>query len=330
MSWRDHLQKSEDTAVLPWTGGRKLLGREAEHFVEARLPPEHGWHVFRILVRKALFVTESEPRPDDLRWPVVGYLVGDRMVPDGARCDPDPRRIVEFSETVHLIEPGLDRFARVSAGRIRSDGPLVYRGPEMPCGPEDDVLRAYQDRAASVDAVPGVTPALDAAFRMESWQRAEAERRRAELERLRLEQEARLAEEARVREVAERLGDARGRRQMAAIDFRQGAAAALAIGGAEYLDHRRGHQAHEMVVTFRLDARRFQCVCDARTLGIIEAGICLTDHRTGFRGDGLFTLESLPGVIREAQQRRVLHVFRHVDGGHVDGGWDGGEEDDDD
>jgi len=38
----------------------------------------------------------------------------------------------------------------------------------------------------------------------------------------------------------------------------------------------------------------------------------LTDHDTDERGDTYFTLESLPAVVREAEQRGKLVVFRHV------------------
>jgi hypothetical protein len=54
-------------------------------------------------------------------------------------------------------------------------------------------------------------------------------------------------------------------------------------------------------------------------LRIIDSGICLTAHyddpefEAGTKGDGFFTLESLPSVIREAQRDGKLVVYRHVD-----------------
>ena len=51
----------------------------------------------------------------------------------------------------------------------------------------------------------------------------------------------------------------------------------------------------------------------------VDAGICLTAHyddpdfESGTRGDTLFTLESLPPVIREANGDGVLVVFRHAE-----------------
>jgi hypothetical protein len=108
----------------------------------------------------------------------------------------------------------------------------------MPLGPEDEVLKAFEDESASVDNIRGVPPALDAAFRMERWQRIEAARRRAELERQRREEEEKRQKEERRKQIAEKLGDGAGRREMAQVDFAEAAKAALAVGGAHYLDFR--------------------------------------------------------------------------------------------
>jgi hypothetical protein len=256
--------------------------------------------------------------PGPLEGEVRGYLVGDRLVADDARVDPDPSGIARESETVWLLEDGLDMFVRVEAGRPCEGGPLVFAGVEMPLGPESEVLRAYEDRLESVGAVKGVTPALEAAFRMECWRRSETERRRAEVEAARARQEARDREEQRLAELTGTLGTGKSRREMAALDFAAAATAALAVGGAEYLSHRPSSERNEMVVRFRLLGRRFECTCDPRTLQIVEAGICLTAHEDdpdfegGTKGDGLLTLESLPRVIAEAESLGVLVVFRHL------------------
>jgi hypothetical protein len=241
----------------------------------------------------------------------VGYLVGDRLVLREARVDPDPKNIVAQSERVYLIEPGLDRFVLVSAGRMCEDGPLVYIQQEMPLGPESEVQIAFLDGLKSVAEVRDVSPALDAAFRMELWQRKEAEKRRRELEeKRRLEEEAR-QKEAKRQAIIEKLGDGAGRREMAQVDFEEAAKAALAVGGAELIDHREAPYDDEMIVKFRLNRQRFECTCD-KNLRIIDAGVCLTSHDTGEKGDTWLTLESLPAVIREAQNSRQLVVFRHV------------------
>ena len=312
MGWKDLLQKDE-RLIAPWIGGKTLRDGPRAWTIEGRLPEEHGWCVFALEGRRAKLFGQIDPASESLLQSATGYLVGDRLIPDAVRVDPNPAKIVDYSERVWLIEPGLDRFVRVSAGRTHEDGPLVYKCQEMPLGPENEVLQAYLDQKLSVNDVQGVVPALDAAFRMETWQRAEAERRRLEAERRRREEEERLAKEERRQALIKQLGDGAGRREMARVDFAEAARAALAVGGAMFLDHRRAHRRNEVVVRFRLDRRRFECTCDANTLQIIDAGICLTDHDTEERGDTYFTLESLPAVIREADRLGKLVVFRHVE-----------------
>ncbi len=311
VGWRDLLAKDDETVALPWLGGGGIRSADRQWSIEGRVPREHGWYLFKVDGRRVRVNEPTEPRPEILHDLTRGYLVGDRVVPDGSRCDPDPQQIVSFSEKVHLLEPGLDRFARVTAGRVFKEGPLVYHGPEMPLGPEDDVLQAFLDQKPSVTAVKGVSPALDAAFRMETWQRAEAEKRRLELERLRREEEERRAREERRQQLVQQLGDAKGRRELARIDFAEAARAALVVGGAEYLDGKKGTRKGEWVVKYRLAGQRFECVCD-ENLRIVDAGICLVDHDTGEKGDTFFTLESLPAVVIQAQRERRLVIFRHV------------------
>ena len=312
MGWRDLLQASDEAIVSPWLGGRELRSGARTWTIDGRTPREIGWYTFKLNGRKAKLDKAADPAGDLLTDEVRGYLVGDNILPDTVRVDPDPSRIVGFSEPVALIDPGLGRFVRVVAGRLYEGGPLIYKTQDFPMGPEDAVLQAYFDRAASVATIPNVLPALDAAFRMETWTRTETERRRAELERERAAEEARKQAEERRQQLAQQLGTGEGRRALAQIDFAQAARAALALGGAEYLDHKPGYRPGEMVVTFRLERRQFVCTCDRATLRIIDAGICLVDHRTGEKGDTRFTLESLPAVILGANRGRVLVVNRHA------------------
>ncbi|MCK9567619.1 hypothetical protein M0R72_01555 [Candidatus Pacearchaeota archaeon] len=318
MGWRDLLETEGNSITLPWTGGRSLCLNGQVWNIENRLPIEHGWYSFVISGRKATRyeISAAGANPNILTNIVTGYLVGNRLVPDDARVDPDPKTIAANSEQVFLVDDGLDRFARVSAGRTCDDGPLIFRQQEMPLGPEDEVLQAFFEDSLNIYQcrdIKGVVPALDAAFRMEIWQKIEAERRRQELERLRREEEERRAREERRQALIANLGNAETRRELAKIDFGEAARAALAVGNAQYLDHRKAPRRGEMVVRYRLDRRRFECVCDERTLRIIDAGICLTSHTTGVKGDTLFTLESLPSVVSEAIREDVLVVYRHVD-----------------
>ncbi len=321
MGWRDLLQKADETLVSPWLGGRTLHCGPRSWSITGKLPQEFGWYQFRLSGRTCTVGLPGEVTRESLQGFVTGYLVGDRMIPDGSPVDPNPAKIAEYSETVRLIEPGLDRFVRCVAGRPQEGGPLVYCSVEMPMGPEDDVLAVLLDLTADqallgpppLAAIKGVSPALDAAFQMEVWQKAEVQKRRIELERIRLEEEAARQKEERRAHLAHQMGTGEGRREMAKVDFEQAARAALAVSGAEYLDHRQSAQRGEMVVRFRFIGRRFECTCDQK-LTIIDSGICLQDHRTGVKGDTWFTLESLPAVIRQAENTHKLVVFRHVDG----------------
>lgn len=309
MGWKDLLDKTEELC-LPWLGGRSLRSCDRTWTIKGRLPREHGWFRFSVEGRTATVKEPCDPDATVIVHTRTGYLVGDRFINRAATVDPDPTKIVGQSEKIFFVEEGLDRFTPVTAGRIHEDGPLVYKSQCFPEGPEMEVMDAFLDQKPSVADIKGVAPALDAAFRMETWQREEAERRRIELERLRREEEERLAQEARRRELQEKLGDGAGRREMATVDFTEAARAALAVGGAELLDVRNSRRG-EKIVKYRIDGRRYECICDQR-MQIIDAGICLQNHDTGEKGDTYFTLESLPAVIKQAIDEDKLVVWRHV------------------
>lgn len=310
MDWRN-LLSSKETLVLPWTGGR-YLHAPTRRFKLDRQPQEMGWYSFSVEKNTAHCVEKADPEENLLKNSVVGYLVGNRLVADNARIDPNPAKIVEHSETVHLIPEALDRFARIKAGRVYPEGPLIFQEETFPLGPESDVQEAFFDQKEEVHTIPGVTPALDAAFRMETHQRKEAERRRQELARKREEERIRQEQEQRRQELVEKWGaDGALRRQVAQENFEDAAKAALQVSGATYIDHRRyGRNGNEWLVTYRVQRQRLQCICNTQ-LQIIDAGICLTDEDTGEKGDTYFTLESLPAVVREAIRDHKLVVYRH-------------------
>lgn len=323
MGWQDLLSSPDDKRTLPWTGGRQVHDRDRTWTIEGKLPDEHGWNVFRISGgRKAELEGPADPDPDFENGHKLakGYLVGDRLIPDGARVDPDPARLVDQTFPVFLVEPGLERFARAVAARTR--GGLVYVRQEFPQGPEAAVQVAYQDRRGSVAHVAGVTPALDLAFRWVSGQRLAAEEREREMARIRAEEERKRAAEERLRQAMRDAGTGAGRRTLAQRDFSAAAKAALALTGAELLDARPSYNRREMVVQYRFRNRRLECVVDKDTMRVVDSGICLTDHHTGVKGDTRFTLESLPTVIGEAMRTGKLVVYRHVDGDRGYGDWD--------
>jgi|MudIll2142460700_1097286.scaffolds.fasta_scaffold02686_6 hypothetical protein len=316
MGWRELLQEPDERIVLPWLGGGTVRSATRTwSILAASAPVDRGWYSWKVLGRRVQLIGPVTFQPDALQaaTQLQGYLVGDWLVADGVTgfTNFTPEKLGQCGERVQLLDPGLERFTRIAAGRMYENGPLLFWLQLMPLGPEDEVLRAFLDHQDSVAHIKGVPPALDAAFRLEVWRRQEADRRRAELERQHREAEEQRARAARRQELVRKLGDGAGRREMAAVDFHAAATAALAVGGAELLDERKG-QRGERVVRYRIDGRRFECVCNERTLRIVDAGICLTDHDTDERGDTYFTLESLPAVVREAEQRGKLVVFRHV------------------
>jgi hypothetical protein len=308
MGWRDLLEQPGAERVSAWVGGRSLRCGAQQWSIEGRLPIEHGWYRFGLQGRRAKLHGPAEPDADALTQLTRGYLVGDHLVSDDARVDPEPSRIADFAEPVHLLDRGLDRFVRIVAGRAFEGGPLIYKHQDMPLGAEDAVMAAYLERQPSVTSVAHVPPALDAAFRMETWVRAETERRRAELAELQRREAERLEREEQLAKLRSQTGSSMGRRALAQVDFGQAAKAALGLVGAEYLDHKRGYFPNEMVVTYRFLNRVLVCTCDATTLRIIDAGVCLTDHATGIKSDTWFSLESLPTVIAEAHRKRKLVV----------------------
>ena len=314
MGWQDLLASGGDR-ILPWMGGRQVHSPDRTWNIHGRLPKEHGWYTFKTTAARDCTLmgpADRDPAFSDKQRVLRGFLVGDRLIPDAARVDPDPAKLIDQTEEVYCVDLGLDRFQRASVVRERQ-GRLVFMQLEWPEGPEIEVLAAYQDRKDSVTAIKGVTPALDLAFRWISYQRAAAEARAIEIERLRLLEEAKLAEAERIQKLMKATGTAEGRRALATQDFNAAAKAALRISGAELLDVIATHIKNQVRVQYRFRERRLECVVDKTTLGVIDAGVCLDDHR-GTKGDTWFTLESLPGVIGEAMDRRKLVVWRHVPG----------------
>jgi len=319
VAWEDLLADNLDLRVLPWTGGRKVADLGRAWKIRGALPPEHGWYEFEVSGgQRATLRGPGEPDLDRFEQghPLTrGYLVGNRLIPDDARVDPDPARLVQQTVPVFLVEPGLERFTRALTARAGT-GALVFLRQEFPEGPEVEVQEAYQDRMDSVAHVADVTPALDLAFRWITHQRwlGEERVRQQELRRQqRHEEEQRAREEAELElQILQAQGNGLGRRQLAVRDFEAAARAALAISGAELLDCRDSYNRGEMVVQYRFRQHRLECVVDRYTLRVSDAGVCLEDHETGEKGDNYLTLESLPPVVGQAIDENRLVVWRHA------------------
>lgn len=315
MNWQDLVSDKEEL-VLPWTGGREVFRRNRSWKIEGRVPREFDWFRFQIDGgRKTTLLGPGELDPgfEEGHPTVKGYLVGNRLIPDNARVTPEPEKFIDQTIEVFIPERGLERFTRAVVVRL-TNGNHVYVRQEFPQGPEGEVQEAYQNRKDSVDNIPGVTPALDLAFRFVSRERILAEARAIELEKIRVAEEAKRAKEEKFREALKQAGTGSGRRALALVDFNAAAKAALAISGAEFLDSRDSYNRGEKVVQYRFLGYSLECVVQSSTLGIIDSGICLTNERTGEKGDHLLSLESLPGVVKEAVDGHKLVVYRHGDG----------------
>ncbi|MCA9611109.1 MAG: hypothetical protein KC619_36190, partial [Myxococcales bacterium] len=163
--WTELLAAAPEVVTLPFLGASSVFDRARRYTVRGRLPPERGWHRFEVAgSRHASWRGEGEPDGDfaEGRETVSGYLVEDRLIEDGVAVPLDVRRTFTLARPVHLVEAGLDRFARALVAR-QADGALIFVRPELPLGPEPDVLEAFQD-GVSIDEVPGVPPALHLAF----------------------------------------------------------------------------------------------------------------------------------------------------------------------
>ena len=334
MGWQDLLATTEER-TFPWAGGKMLSWGSRTWDIKGKTPPEHGWFKFAIDgSRQAVLLSTDIAEPDDRFETVVGhrrikgYLVGDRLIPDSAQVNTDPDRMIEQTIPVSLVEPGLDRFTRAVA--IKTTYGTFYVRQEFPQGAEEEVTAAYQDGKESLDGIKGVTPALELAFKWTRQQVILAAKRAEEARKRREESEKKRVAAEKMAQAVKSLGTGAGRRAMAEVDFPAAAKAALAVSGAELLDARPSRVKGEWVVQYRFRQRRLECVCDT-TMHIIDAGVCLDDHR-GTKGDTFFTLESLPAVIAEAMRLGKLVVWRHVAGdpGHGGDGWGEAAADDDD
>lgn len=302
MSWQDYLQ-DEETITLPWISGRVIVSPTRRWSCQGRLPASPGWYRWTINSGRKTRLASMEPSescPEILQQIQMGTIVGDSLFSDS-----DPFR----PQRVYLLEEGLEPFTRISAGRVAEGQPLIFRSLEIPVGVEHEVFMAYEDRAENLNAIKGVTPSLAQAFRLENQRRIQIEAQRRAVEEQRRQEELRRQREEEAARLREKIGTCEIRRIVADVDFEAAARSAIEAGGAVFLGARKSY-GNECIVRYKVGDERLECVCDRTTLNIIDAGVCLTDHDTGIRGDTLFSLETLPSVIREAIETDRLVVWR--------------------
>ena len=272
-----------------------------------RRPDGPGWYSFRVRGRQATPLGPAEAQPLE-RLPVVrGHYWSAHLVCEDARA--------------YLLElPIPDEPLQLSPYRARRwlEGQLLAEGEDF-AGEVEEFARAALEEARGLGAQRGIPASLRAAFVYAtceqvgvglgvSWQPLELRAHLLELARGGPEAvRALLARFAERRAAAE----ARARPQVAPSEparrasGEEGARAAevLAATGARFRSARR-LAGGLLEVRYAFLGGRFVTTLVEDTLQVVDAGICLDG------ADSALTLESLPGAIREAEQRGVLVVTR--------------------
>ena len=316
-----------DSTVVAYTGGHFVRTRDRRLRVQEP-PATHGWYRARIRGRNADLVSSADmPCLDGLpilrghRWgtrlvlpdasaPELAFLPGDEplaLAPLVARRWHDQSLVVESEdfETEHeeLVRDALER------------GQGLAELQHVPASLRAAFVYSILEREAEGGAPwhPLEVRARLPQLAKEGRAGVRAELARLEAERLQARESARQHqasqagsqlewetwEEARDRSFARRPrpspDDARG---VAA------ARAALAGAGASFVSLRSLQGGSQLEVRYRFLGAGFETVVAAETLNVLDAGICLDG------ADGALTLESLPGVIREAVETGALVVTR--------------------
>jgi hypothetical protein len=289
------------TEVLPYFGGPCIDARDRRLRITRRVEP--GFWRCTISGRDAE-PTERAAAPDLAGLPSVrGHTFADYVVQSGGHAE--------------LFALGADEppapFSPVIARRWPS-GDVIFDALDFETEAEELVRRAFEDHA-SIEGVKGVPSSLRAAFGYAVMQRVADERniavaplevrhavgriadgghtvandllQRIVLERRRAARDEWVRPAVRTRAVPE---DAEIRAELAL----------LAAGAAPLATRYRADGLLE--VRYRFEGERFVSIVDAATLQVVDAGICLAGH------DRLVTLESLPGVIREAMLDREIVI----------------------
>ena len=304
--------------MLPYVGGATVRAPQRALRVEGT--PALGWWRFHVKGRTAAAREAASPPEEALttRPRVQGHVFGDRLAANDARA-----------EVLYL--PPEDQPPLFSPCRARRwhGGELLFEQLEFETEVEETARRAFEERGVLRD-VKGVPASLRAAFgyavtdvagrelnvavspaevRARVLEIAEGgldvarrEVRRLDEERRRFAREAAALAQAAARPAEAPAGARVARRD--ADDGEDRTQRALTAAGAELLAC-RSLAGGLMEVRYRFDGERFVTVVDARTLQVMDAGICLAG------ADRMLTLESLPAVIREGIEDGHLVITRH-------------------
>jgi hypothetical protein len=319
VDYRKFLTKVE-TCVLPYFGGTRVYDRSRTLRLPSALDAP-GWYEFEVKGREC---TPKGPAdaPDLSDLPLCrGHVVGEWLVSENAAC-----------ETMTLLpadEPEL--FSPARARRWPSDD-LLFESIDFEGDAESAVRDALAD-GLSLEGVKGVSSPLRAAFAYATLKKVSRDLAIAFAPRevkkdvaaiaqrgppaatealRRLDQERRLWRALHPEEAAPRAHHTPPRRhhgpEPTLDNAEERADRALASAGARMTGIRIMGYANQVEVSYRFMGERFITICDAVTLNVWDAGICL-GHGI-YRGDRQLTLESLPAVIREAIETEVLVITR--------------------
>lgn len=308
-----------ERVVLAYFGGTRVRTKDREVRCEEGEP---GWLEFEIEGRVAKRVGPAEPSFAGLPK-VRGVLALEWLFRSG-----------EAPERVMLVPPDEPpMFASCTCHRWH-DGTLVFGELDFEGEVEGTAREAFAERMP-VDWVKGAPAAMRAAFAWavvaraarekkipcsvrEAWPRfAEIAEHGEDAARALLDELDELRHgkrvmvggvNVRVRQLAEHA--ARAAENATLENATERAEAALHAAGAVAHGIRRIDAGRSLEVHFMFGGERFVTVCDALTLHVLDAGICLVDHAEGHRGDDDLTLDSLPSAIKEAMDRGVLVITR--------------------
>lgn len=299
--------------VLAYTGGSHVRSATRK-LALAAAPKDSGWYRFEIRGRKAHVLGPAEA-PDLERLPLLrGCNWQGRLV----QADGSVRALAIQGEDESLL------FAPLRVRRWH-EGSLVLEGEDFETEIEQ-ILRNALEARAGLAQVRGVSAAQRAAYvyallervarRRPLWQPPEVRARipslaeggeqaaRAELRRLEARRAEARATTLSVAPAPTRAETARASARGVPHEQATRVRGALTSAGASYLSMRALAHGTQLAVQFRFLDGRFESIVASDTLNVIDAGICLDG------ADRALTLESLPGVIREAVETGQLVVTR--------------------
>ena len=319
--YKKFLAKNE-SLVLAYTGGPSVFAKDRKLKVKGDIAP--GFWRFDVKGREATPIERADaPVLDDLLR-VRGHFAGEWLFPIGAQ-----------PEHVELLpEEEIAPLSNVAARRWH-DGDLIWGATDFD-GEAEDAARTALGEGKGLGEVKGAPASLRAAF---GWATLVLVARREEIpvslgEGMPFLRELADGGERTAMEVLKAIEVRRNPHRIqveggATIDVARTLARMRRRGGVEPTSENapdRAEQALEaagarllgcrrlgrdrLEITFRFGGNRFITVCDAMTLQIYDAGICLVDHHDEHRGDEELTLESLPSAIHEAMQLGVLVITR--------------------